>query len=325
VNEALANPTTAPSAGYAHSAGSVCVDSGVRPPSSRIHAPAPLAFWHLASLDAPTVAVVWVLTFAWAGNVRLPAWTPILLALVTWTVYIADRLLDALFAFRNAQAHPLRMRHHFHWRHRRIFIPVAAVSACAAACIVVVFMPVAARERNSILAAAGLIYFSSVHAGRTFPRILIRILAPFVAKETLVAVIFTAACALPTLSRVTAHAPLETESTFGSLVFAIAYFTLLAWLNCHSIELWESNECNLPGDISSRSGMFFQGIVLGLAGLLLAVALASHQRVALLVASGAVAALLLALLDRFRGRLSPLALRAAADLVLLTPLPLLLR
>jgi hypothetical protein len=38
-----------------------------------------------------------------------------------------------------------------------------------------------------------------------------------------------------------------------------------------------------------------------------------------LVAAGAASALLLALLDRLRRRLTPLALRAAADLVLLTP------
>jgi hypothetical protein len=48
-------------------------------------------------------------------------------------------------------------------------------------------------------------------------------------------------------------------------------------------------------------------------------------RSAALVASGAVSALLLALLDRLRSRLTSLALRAAADLVLLTPLALLLK
>jgi hypothetical protein len=59
--------------------------------------------------------------------------------------------------------------------------------------------------------------------------------------------------------------------------------------------------------------------------MLLSAALAFNHRIALLVASGAASALLLALLDRLRGRLTPLALRAAADLVLLTPLPFLLR
>jgi len=55
-------------------------------------APVPLRLWHLASLDAPTVAVVWTLGFAWAASVRLPPWIPVLLALATWAVYVADRL-----------------------------------------------------------------------------------------------------------------------------------------------------------------------------------------------------------------------------------------
>ena len=63
--------------------------------AGRFDAPAPLALWHLASLDAPTVAVTWSLAFAWAAQVRLPGWIPLLLALACWAVYVADRLLDA--------------------------------------------------------------------------------------------------------------------------------------------------------------------------------------------------------------------------------------
>ena len=183
-------------------------------------------------------------------------------------------------------------------------------------------MPAAARERNSILVAAGLAYFSSVHAGRNFPHFLSRLLRPLLAKETLVAVIFTAACALPALSRA-AGSTTNSSSPLWLLVPAVVYFTLVAWLNCHSIERWESAGISSPGNLSSRYGTYSQGIGLGLAGLLLAGALFSHHRIALLIASGATAALLLALLDRFRGRLTPLALRVAADLVLLTPLPFL--
>jgi hypothetical protein len=48
-----------------------------------------------------------------------------------------------------------------------------------------------------------------------------------------------------------------------------------------------------------------------------------QPRFAALVAAGAVSTLLLALLDRLRNRLTPLALRISADLVLLTPFALL--
>ena len=56
-------------------------------------APAPLRLWHLTSLDAPTVAVVWSLSFAWVVGVHLPKWVPVLLAIGTWVAYVGDRLL----------------------------------------------------------------------------------------------------------------------------------------------------------------------------------------------------------------------------------------
>lgn len=67
-------------------------------------------------------------------------------------------------------------------------------------------------------------------------------------------------------------------------------------------------------------------LFLTFAGLLLAfAAFPTHTRFLLLLLAGAASALLLALLDRLRSRITPLALRAGADLVLLTPLLLLLR
>lgn len=318
----LANPTIpAPTAGEQDTPNSPSVDIPTTA-GNLLDAPTALALWHLSSLDAPTVAVVWALAFAWAAHRTLPVWTPILLALVAWPVYIADRLLDVRSALRTAEPHPLRLRHHFHWRHRSLFIPCAALSACAAAFIIATCMPVAARERNSFLVAAGLAYFSGVHASRSFPHFLSRLLRPLLAKETLVAIIFTAACALPTLGR-TAAGSVHFALPLGRLMVAVFYFALLASLNCHSIERWESDQNAFDGNLSSRSGTFAQGVGLAVAGLVLAGILSSNHRIAFLVGSGAAAALLLALLDQFRGRLTPLALRVAADLVLLTPLPFL--
>ena len=58
----------------------------------------------------------------------------------------------------------------------------------------------------------------------------------------------------------------------------------------------------------------------------LAAALSGHQpRFSALLLAGGVSAVLLAGLDRLRNRLTPLTLRASADLVLLTPLVLLLQ
>ena len=276
-------------------------------------APRPIALWHLCSFDAPTVAVVWTLAFAWVASVRLPLWVPILLALVAWSVYIGDRLLDARAGLRSPAHHELRERHYFHWRHRRILIPVAAAAALAAAGIVLLDMPRGARTPNSLLAVAAFAYFSGVHSRHKLPRL--------VSKEFLVGVIFTAGCALPAAlhewSRV--HPPGAPSSLCWPLWAPFAYFAALAWLNCHSIARWESGKRG-----PHITAVPTLGTALALAGLVLAFSCAdTHPRSAVLLATGAASALFLALLDRLRSRLTPITLRAAADLVLLTPVLLL--
>ncbi len=279
-----------------------------------LDAPAPLRLWHLASLDAPTVAVAWALAFAHAAGVRLPAWVPVLLALGTWTVYIGDRLLDARANLRAGTLHHLRERHDFHWRHRRLLIPLAVVTAAAAAAIIFVLMPAGLRERNSVLGVAALAYFSGVHSRREAPAWL----APLLSKEFLVGVLFTAGCALPTFTRMRLSAP---ASALWIMLSPVVFYAALAWLNCHAIERWESAR-NTP----HAARIFTTAGLLAFIGLLLASVFAPVQaRAAALFAAGAASALLLALLDRMRIRLTPLALRAAADLALLTPLVLALR
>ncbi len=276
-------------------------------------APLPLRLWHLASLDAPTVAVVWALAFAWAAGIRLPAWVPVLLALGTWTVYIGDRLLDARACLSTGATHRLRERHFFHWHHRRVLAPLAVASAVAAAVIIFGLMPLAIRERNSVLAVAALAYFSGVHAPRRAPRL------PLLSKEFLVGVLFAAGCAFPTLSRLGLAG--ASRTAIAQLLVPAVLFAALAWLNCHAIEQWESAP-------SSRHASRILALAggMGLCGSLLAASLAFAQpRAAALLAAEVSSALLLALLDRLRQRLSPIALRAAADLVLLTPLFCLLR
>jgi hypothetical protein len=293
-------------------------------PSHLLDVPAPLRLWHLLSLDAPTVAVVWALGFAWAAGVWLPVWVPVLLALAAWVVYTGDRLLDARSGRCEAAKHRLRERHRFHWKHRRILAPLAVVAAIAAGCMVLVLMPPVARERDTVLAAAALAYFTRVHATQGRAQAPSLFLVPALSKELLVGVLFTAGCALPALNR--ASAPL-------SLLAPAVFFAALAWLNCHAIEWWESAiPVHRPRGWASDSravanlDIFAVAALLGGAGMLLAAGLAgSHPRPAGLLAAGAASALLLALLDRARGRLTALALRAAADLVLLTPLALLLR
>ena len=289
------------------------------PFARRLDAPFPLRLWHVASLDAPTVAVVWTLAFASAAGVSLPPWIPILLGLATWAVYIADRLLDARSALRSAQHSRLRSRHLFHWRHRCVLVPIAIAAGVSAASIVLYFMPVAARERSSVLALATIVYFSGVHSRRNLPGLPRPFQFPMHAlgrvplfsywNELLVAIIFTSCCMLPVWPRATIH--------LGSLALAGGFFVSLTWLNYHSICRWEAD--------GPRAHVTLAAGLLSITGFLLAVALWHNTpRPAALLVAGAASAAMLAFLNHYRARLTPLAVRATADLVLLTPIVLLL-
>jgi hypothetical protein len=237
------------------------------------------------------------------------------LALAGWSFYIFDRLFDArrcLGGCESLQHEPsspstLRPRHHFHWKYRRIFAPVAVLAAGVAIGLVAHSMPAGARGRNALLAAAAIAYFSSVHSPwRVFSR---RLQLP---KELLVGILFTVACATPAWSRMLDHQ--------GIFAAPVLVYVALAWLNCAAIERWESGE--LPCAAISRAalalvaGAMAAGLICGALG---------FPRMALLLGAAALSAALLALLDWMGKRLTATTLRTAADLVLLTPLVLLLR
>jgi hypothetical protein len=243
-------------------------------------------------------------------------WVLLLLALVVWTVYIGDRLLDARADLHTPQIDSLRERHYFHYRHRKVLVPLAMAATCAAVVIVLSMMPAAARERNSVLSVAAGAYFSGVHFRRKLQKLLPPKLASLDSKEFVVGLLFASGCAVPTLSRARSgpgspHWPLWSTALF---------FAALVWLNCYAIERWET-----ASEPTRNSRVLPAACLLGLAGLLLATAVlySSHPRAAALIAAGAGSALLLAQLDRSQRCLTSLALRTYADLVLLSPVLLL--
>jgi hypothetical protein len=304
-----------------------------------LDAPRVVRLWHLTSLDAPTVAVVWTLAFAWASGARLPAWIPILLGLAAWTAYIGDRLLDVRAAMRTGRLDWLAERHRFHHLHRGRFTAVSVCATIGAAGIVFTLMPGAARVRNGALALAALAYFTIVHLrsergmanndaepdfsakGREIHAMKARPSTQtqrngLPGKEFLVGMIFTAACALPAGSRMGDLAG-GMKVAMGATALG---FALLAWLNCHLIDWWEDPESKTNTDLPVPA------ILLGVGMLVAAASLAPYGiRLTALLLTGAVSAGMLAALDAWRSRLTPVALRAAADLVLLTPLVLLLK
>jgi hypothetical protein len=266
--------------------------------------PRALHLWHLASLDAPTVAVVWTIAFASAAGVHLDTWVLLLIACGTWCVYVGDRLLDAQRAMRLGALNFLRERHYFHWHHRRWFIPGACVAAAIAALLIVGRMSSAARHRDSVLAAAALLYFSGVHTTATLPHWIRKRMS----KEFMVGLLFTAGCAAPTLARL----------SFVRLPLVVCHtsFAALAWLNCFAIERWESSDFTI--------GIFVRSSILSIVFFASAVALSfANTRTAGMICIAGISATLLTLLDLTRHRISTLTLRTLADMVLLTPLILL--
>ncbi len=96
-----------------------------------------LKYWHLLSLDAPSVAALWVAFLGWSAGVRLSAFDPLAMFVAVWILYVADRLLDARPLATKPPGMPqaafpelpeftfpeLEERHRFHHRHRRTLLP----------------------------------------------------------------------------------------------------------------------------------------------------------------------------------------------------------
>ena len=83
---------------HTNSSGEAKADAEKGPGAQSISNSTPLLWLTVLSLDAPAVAVLWQLLFARSFHARLGASVTILLALVVWLIYVADRVLDALKA-----------------------------------------------------------------------------------------------------------------------------------------------------------------------------------------------------------------------------------
>jgi hypothetical protein len=260
-------------------------------------------WWHLLSLDAPTIAAIWSWFFARAMHLHLSLIQGLLLPLGTWLLYVADRILDG---FRQDPGEVLRERHHFHARHRIAFLLPASLLAVLLTWFVLRSMRPEALRDDSWIGLFALLYLFAVHylAARRLP------------KELAVAILFAAATAVPAWSRLSAGNRLEKEH----LAPAIVFFALLCWINCVGIEKWEGGN---PHTITRWASLHLRSIAAMIALFSLTAAVLAPSRglmvvyLAALLSSG-----LLFALDARSSQLSPLHLRIAADAALLTPLAL---
>ena len=321
-----------------------------RPPSPRPHLVPPLrprysalVLWHLLSLDAPTVATLWTVFIARCSHLHLPWTEPAAMFLAVWMIYAADRLLDARLPDTpqresRISASDLETRHRFHHAHRTAFVSVIVLSSIALAALLHRIDP-RALHLYALLATLLAAWMLLIHA-RPLPHDATSRLP----KELAVGIFFPAAVFIPTLARTT---PTATDLHFlGSaanwirpnLLPSAILFGALCTLNCLCLYAWEHPTPRaqdlLRTDLPRTDAIPQQRIhwttrwatahLTTIALVILAASTIASVSRALPIALPALACSLstaaLFALNLYRRRLSPVHLRAAADLVLLTPL-----
>jgi len=282
---------------------------------------AALQWWHLLSLDAPTVAALWSWSMARAMHIRLPWSALLLLALGTWIVYVADRILDGL---RIQSAAHLRERHFFYMRHRSKSLFATVMVSLVLVWLVATRMTAAARFEDMALFGVALAYFCLIHiCGPLCESLCESSIERWFPKEMVVGMVFAAAVAVPAWSR------LQGQRT--SLIPVATLFASLCWLNCTAIEKWErappaaTHLSTTPlAHATTRWAQRYLSFVSCAIALMAAIACtrsilsADSVTMPLLYLACMVSAILFLAFDR--SRLGSFHLRIAADAALLTPL-----
>jgi len=261
---------------------------------------------NLLSLDAPVVAVAWLHVFA--KNWRLgyhPWWAYLLLGMVVWVIYVADRLLDV--SMSGATADAIGARHDFHDRHRRVFQIAATVVSSVAVVMLVTLMPLAIYTHlmtGAVLVAGffGLSMLSAQQPGEL----------PMV-KNVLAGATFAFGVA------VTAHV-YRNDFGLASLITSREFlcFAVLCLLNIAAIDLWRHAAASHDEHIrvGSELALVLPLAMLAAAALFCAVHDVYARPFYYAILSGTA---LLYALNRLRADLCRERLRALADAAMLIP------
>jgi hypothetical protein len=219
-----------------------------------------------------------------------------------WMLYAADRLLDALSPTE------LEERHRFHHRHRAAFLSLISFCALALAFLLLRLDP-RALKLYSLLATLLAGWLLLVHAR---PSASVRRLP----KEFAVGIFFSAAVFIPTVARM--------PTLRLDLLPPAALFAAVCTFNCLCIYAWEHADPRLQAHWTTRWATSHLG---ELGGLIVALAVAAvlinpQTYMRLPAAACALSTALLLFLNWKQHRFSPVHLRAAADVALLTPIVL---
>lgn len=238
--------------------------------------------------------------------------------IAVWMLYAADRLLDTRLLdaspleSRTPQELHLEARHYFHHRHRSAFLAGILLASLALAPLL---LRLSTEAVHLYLILGGLLfgYFILIHVTRSAHRF---------PKEIAVGVFFAAAIFIPTVAR-------EPGLRLALLPSALLFANLCS-LNCLFIYAWEHD----PGRPSGHSDHPTHAItrfalrhlcLLSLTILLTGAGLTvlDHRTLRPISLAATLSIILLLILHSLRHRIPSVTHRAAADLVLLTPLLLL--
>jgi hypothetical protein len=248
-----------------------------------------------------------------------------------WMIYAADRLLDARLLDSRLSPSGLEARHRFHHRHRTSFLTAILLCSVALATLLHRIDPQSLHlyVLLSTLLAAWMIL---IHirpepngANRRLP------------KELAVGIFFPAAIFIPTLARTT---PSAAATHFlgwtanwirPNLLPSAILFACVCTLNCLCLYAWEHPAKPLHDQATSPQAHWttrwatahLTQLALSLLAASTIATLSLSPPIALPALACSLSTAALFALNLYRRRLSPIHLRAAADLVLLTPLLLL--
>lgn len=288
--------------------GEAPITAGAAPALEQITGPArkPWLWLNILCLDAPVVAITWQWLFARALGLPLSAATIGALFLTAWLIYLADRLADT---FKLYPAREISSRHLFCARYRRAWITaMVLLTACDAWLLTHHLDPRVVKFGATVGTLAFLYFLLNYTAGRVWRALPV--------KEVTIGALFAA-------GTVTALLP-QIPTTDGPLLLTLVLFAALCALNCISIAFWERriDEAQSRESLGTTWPRGARYLVPGAICIAMSAVLASRWSVPLALIDSCIAlsAVLLAALHSLRDFMPRDDRTAFADLVLLTPL-----
>jgi uncharacterized membrane protein YfbV (UPF0208 family) len=267
----------------------------------------PWVWLHLLSLDAPLVAVLWQLLFVETLHAHLAPVVTVLMALVIWLVYVADRILDS---FQPNECTEEAMRHRFYREHRTAFLPPFFAILLVTGWMSYADLGERMRRDGLLLALAVSAYFGVVHMLKSKAR-------GWFPKEIVVAILFAAGTFMPV--------GIRSRGLQVSFLLPFALFILVLWMNTLLIEYSEwmtlrEGDADRPHESTIKAGRHLAAFSIGIAALALC-AMGSHTFTSArpILLAEALSALALGALGLYWRGISSYVVRIAADVTLLTP------